>query len=309
MSRRPQKLPPDSVASLVVPAWSGPKEATPRRPARAPVPGSIGSLVLGGRTHGRIPTATALLVGLATAVALHVALVGPLLWRPAERPAQPAPAPLVVVEHEVDLTEPVAPEPAPPPPAEEEVAEPEPVDEVAEEPPSPAPEQAPRPSAEPPPPAQAAKAVASDAPDEPVDFTGFDIATGDGPRYAGGVTASSGTNTDAVHTPDVDPNAEPDRPQGEGSLARPVTLPARNWDCSWPSEADNLGIDEQVVVIRATVTADGRPTSVSVLADPGHGFGEAALRCAREARFLPARDRKGVKHAATSPPVRVRFTR
>ena len=143
----------------------------------------------------------------------------------------------------------------------------------------------------------------------PLDFTGFDLTTGNAPVYAGGTTASSGTNKEAVHTRTVDPNAEPGRPQGEGSLARPVRLPARNWKCPWPRKAGTLGIDEQVVVLRAVVRANGRASSVDVLADPGYGFGDAARACAERARFEPARDRHGKMYAATSPPIRVRFTR
>jgi protein TonB len=54
---------------------------------------------------------------------------------------------------------------------------------------------------------------------------------------------------------------------------------------------------------------DGRVSAASVLSDPGYGFGEAALRCARQHRFLPALDPLGRAIAATSPPVHVTFTR
>ncbi len=79
--------------------------------------------------------------------------------------------------------------------------------------------------------------------------------------------------------------------------------------CPWPREAEGLGIDEQVVLLRVVVGADGRASSADVLADPGHGFGQAALGCARVARFEPARDRAGQPYAATSPPIRVTFRR
>ncbi|WP_428264835.1 TonB family protein [Haliangium sp.] len=88
-----------------------------------------------------------------------------------------------------------------------------------------------------------------------------------------------------------------------------MSLPARRWACPWPREAEALGIDEQVVVLRVVVDRAGRVSSAELLADPGHGFGRAALTCARAARFDPARDREGRPYPATSPPIRVRFSR
>jgi protein TonB len=46
-----------------------------------------------------------------------------------------------------------------------------------------------------------------------------------------------------------------------------------------------------------------------VLADPGHGFGAAAVACALRTRFVPARARSGQAVRSLSPPIRVRFTR
>ena len=115
------------------------------------------------------------------------------------------------------------------------------------------------------------------------------------------------TNTEAAHSRVVDPRARPKDGQGD-SLAAPVRLAAKDWSCPWPQEADALGIDRQLVVLRAVVGADGRALSVDLLADPGHGVGEAALGCALRGRFLPARDGAGRAYAATSPPIRVRFT-
>lgn len=117
------------------------------------------------------------------------------------------------------------------------------------------------------------------------------------------------TNTQPVHTHTIDPNAQADRAQGEANLAHPVSLSARNWSCPWPREANALGIDEQMVVLRVVVTTEGRAESVEVLADPGYGFGQAALACAERARFESATDGTGQAYTATSPPIRVRFTR
>jgi protein TonB len=244
------------------------------------------------------------------AAALHAGVVtAAVLMRGDQSEARPARRPVMTIDRLVELT---APDPPRPP-------------ESAADPPAPpraaAPIRAARPTtgartpestndaASPPPPAQAGQVVAAAPSTEPADFTGFDIATGEGPQFAGGVTASSGTNTRAVHTSVVDPNAPPDRPQGERDLAAPVRLPARSWRCPWPRQADALGIDEQVVVLRVAVEADGRISSAELVDDPGHGFGDAALVCAREATFEPARDSSGRPVSATSPPVRVRFTR
>ena len=43
--------------------------------------------------------------------------------------------------------------------------------------------------------------------------------------------------------------------------------------------------------------------------DPGYGFGETALACARRTRFEAARDREGRPVQARSGPIRVRFFR
>jgi protein TonB len=46
-----------------------------------------------------------------------------------------------------------------------------------------------------------------------------------------------------------------------------------------------------------------------LVADPGVGFGRAALACARRTHFQPARDAAGAPTAAWSSPIRVHFTR
>jgi protein TonB len=63
------------------------------------------------------------------------------------------------------------------------------------------------------------------------------------------------------------------------------------------------------VVLRVVVDASGTADSARVLADPGHGFGAAAVACALRTRFVPARARDGTPVRSTSPPIRVRFTR
>jgi protein TonB len=63
------------------------------------------------------------------------------------------------------------------------------------------------------------------------------------------------------------------------------------------------------VVIRAVVRADGAVASAELISDPGYGFGEIALACARQQRFPAATDDHGRPITATSPPIRVKFTR
>ena len=103
--------------------------------------------------------------------------------------------------------------------------------------------------------------------------------------------------------------APPVRDVTRVSQARPVSLSARQWDCPWPEEADDLGIHRQTVTLRAVVDPAGRAQQVSVLSDPGYGFGEAAQSCAESVRFSPALDDAGDAILATSPPIRVRFSR
>jgi len=98
-------------------------------------------------------------------------------------------------------------------------------------------------------------------------------------------------------------------PAGAGDRSGTVSLQQREWACPWPHEADDQQIDEQTVVIEVVVGPDGRAESATVLSDPGHGFGQAAIACALRTRFTPARDRQGQPTRATSPAVLVRFTR
>jgi protein TonB len=169
---------------------------------------------------------------------------------------------------------------------------------------------APRPKGPPPPPAQAGRIVAQEPhADMPVDLTKETFVTGNASAYAGGTTTARGTNPVAVPTASTDPNARPTLRPGEPDRGRPVTLGDDEWRCPWPSEADTEQIDEQVVIIRVKVRADGTAAAVRLVADPGHGFGPAAIACALATRYSPARDQAGHAIDADSPPIRVRFTR
>ncbi|NTX13857.1 TonB family protein [Myxococcus sp. CA056] len=264
---------------------------------------SIASIILGPpparRRHGLVwaMVATASLHGVAGVVAWQA-------WRKGESlaPRVTQKKQTLQIDHVVDLKPPPLP-PEPPPPAPQRVARADPPPPRVKTP-SPAPRESSRPT--PAEPAQAGAVIAAKEPAAPLDFTDFEMTSGNAPRYAGGVTASTGRSATAVNTV---PSGETQGQGTGGGRARSIQLAARSWSCPWPKEADALRIDDQLVVLRVAVDADGEVTSTELLSDPGHGFGQAALDCARKARFDTALDREGRPYAATSPPIRVRFVR
>jgi protein TonB len=283
-----------------------PSDAARSRTLRTFVYGSPAAIVFGGApaswTHVLVTSSVA-------SVMLYVlggVALSRMNWQPTQRVVPP---PLEVELLAPPPPPPAIPEPEPPAPEPPPVMKPAKVVEriVEKAPPPPPAEPPPEPSNEPPPPAEAGQVVAAE-PDAPADFTGFDIASGKGARYRGGVTASNGTNTQAVFAPVVDRSAAPGS-GGNVSLAQPVRLEVRDWTCPWPEQADLLAVDEERVVLKVDVDVGGQVTAASVLTDPGYGFGAAALRCARQHRFLPATDVAGRPIAASSPPIRVRFSR
>lgn len=291
-----------SVAAIVLDTRVPPPKARHRAFARAIADESLAATVLGTSSPQRGPIGAALL---ALAIALHagagLAALTSHSWD-SESVQHVSAKRLLQIDHVVDLE---PPEPPPPPPVTPPVTKARAAPRVpSREPSEPTP-----PSEAPPPPAEAGQVVAADeSASQPLDFTGFDIPTGDGQRYAGGVAASSGTSSWAVHTPVADRRADHNARAGT-SRARPVGPPRRDWDCPWPAEADALSIDEQFVVIRVVVRADGAVGSAELISDPGYGFGGIALACARQQRFPAATDDDGRPITATSPPIRVRFTR
>jgi protein TonB len=163
-------------------------------------------------------------------------------------------------------------------------------------------------SGNPAPPAQAGSIVAAaDEPSRPLDLTGDTFVSGTASAYVGGATAHGGTNHAAVPADAVDPRARPT--SWPGSQARPVGLPADEWQCAWPAAALEADVYEKYVLLRVVVRDDGSVEQAQTLADPGQGFGAAAISCARRTRFTPARDAAGHAIRAASPPIRVRFTR
>ena len=319
------ELAPDSIAAVVLRPY--------RRPARARSPspelaaGSIAHEILGRRAPRRGGSGIAALLVAAAAHGLGATVLTVSLGAEPQSASLSAPArgELTV---ELDAALPPVLQPPPPPP-EPEPAESPPEPEPAERPPEPAsdpvpparrsspsrspakPRKARSPTASPAPPAQAGQVVAAEGPGDALPV--FDMVSGDGPTYAGGVTSSTGTGTSpggSGSSPAPSSSGSEARPRSRSvDRSSPVRLPARRWMCDWPREADDLGIDEQTVVLRVVVRASGEVASVDVTVDPGHGFGAAAKRCALSTRFEPARDREGRAHAATSAPIRVRFSR
>jgi protein TonB len=199
--------------------------------------------------------------------------------------------------------------PPPPPPP---VVEPE-------NKPEPAPARATPHEATPPPaPAQAAKVLTAESkPDEPLDLTGNTIVTGNADTFAGGFTAGNGTNPNAVHSmPSPSgvpggtgtPQAAPAPPPGPDRSRAASLSGGSQWSCPFPPEADTSQIDEAFVSLRVDVRADGTPTAVSVLQDPGNGFGREARRCAMNKHYQTALDHDGNAIAGTWK-ARVHFSR
>jgi len=172
---------------------------------------------------------------------------------------------------EVALPEPPAPAPpavppaAPPPAVPARVALPQAIRERAV-----------TAAAEPAPPSAAQAGQVLDAKSEVVDF-GDVIVTGSGNAFAGGVTDGAGTSRSAVR----DPAARGDA-RGTGAkpaapvvdLSRPPQLAGGSqWQCPFPPEADDAGVDHALVTLRVNVAANGRVQSVVTSRNRGRGRG------------------------------------
>lgn len=212
-------------------------------------------------------------------------------------------------QYEVDIVK--EKEPEPPPPEPEKEPEPEPEKPLVKE-------KAPPPEA-PPQPAQAGKVLTADpTPNEPVDLTNS-FTTGSASTYAGGQTSSDGTSKTAVYNPmaantgvpggtGTGPGTAP--PRKEDKSRPPGLLGSVDWnDCPFPGEADAEQIDQAFVVIQVKVKPDGSPETVTVVQDPGHGFGREARKCAMRKKYSQGLDPDGNPLAGTTKPFRVRFER
>jgi protein TonB len=259
------------------------------------------------RAHTRSRTPVALSV--VGAGLVHAALIAVALAQGDTRPPQRMRAPLPAIETEMIVD--------PPPTEPEPEAKPEPEPEKPPEPPKA--EAVPPPALKPlkrvqaiekaaPAAAQAAKVLTAE-PKEVLDF-GETFVQGNAASYAGGVTESGGTSAKAVR----DTNARAyGMPGGTGTSAidrsrDPSLAEGTRWDCPFPEEADDDGMDHGVVTLSITISASGSVDTVAVKADPGHGFGREARRCALRKRWQAGRDRAGNPIAATRL-LNVRFDR
>jgi protein TonB len=213
---------------------------------------------------------------------------------------------------QVDLAEDKPPPPPPPPPPQEKEPEPPPPAARAAPPP-------PSEAAKPPAAAEAGKVLTAEAdPDEPVDLTGDGFVSGAGDRFAGGVTASTGSSKKAVRSAQASPTgtgtgikapAAPPAPSVDRSRSA-GPAPGAAWaDCGFPPEAEAEDINFQKVLISVTVRTDGTARSVTVLQDPGYGFGTWARKCALRKTYQVAQDASGTPVEQTTPPFTVKFTR
>jgi TonB family protein len=241
--------------------------------------------------------AFALLLGL-----MVTARVVTLLVESLDTQAQPA----QIVTQEIDVVR----DEVPPPPAPEDTAKPE------EPPPivKPVPREAPPPPAAAP--AQAAKVLTQEPdPNEPVDLTGNTIVQGNADAYAGGTTSANGTSTRAVRSlasPQGVANgtgATPAPKTAGTDRSRGATVGGTDWSAApFPPESDTAQIDEAYVTLQIDVRADGTPSEVRVITDPGNGFGREAKRFALTQRFQPALDHDGNPIPGTLK-TRVHFSR
>jgi protein TonB len=264
-------------------------------------PGSPGivDLVLGGpgpRPRWHLP------VAIVVALATHAGL-WPLARQAGVQKRAPGSVPRDRIPIEIALDQPIPPPPPPAPP----LVEPPARRPAVQRAPGPADPLPPPPA---PPPAQAGALLAEEPdPAAPLDLTAQSFVVGTASRYAGGLTAPDGTAEAAAHARKVDPSSSTGVGDHAGDLSSAVSLEQHSWSCPWPPEAETERIDEQTVVIRVVVDAEGTAVSVEVISDPGHGFGPAAATCARQTRFTAAHDPSGAPIPARSPPIRVRFTR
>jgi protein TonB len=198
------------------------------------------------------------------------------------------------------------------------VEPPEPIVEP-EAPDAPPPDDNPYPDDPAPTPAEAADVLTSD---DPVDLTGagWAIVDKDGSKATGGgYTSKDGKSKKPVRNPHARNDgvkggkgtgpAQPPRPKVDRS--RSVSLQGgATWnDCPFPPQADLEQVDRAAVLVSVTVSPDGSARSVRVMSDPGYGFGQQAKRCAMTKRYKPALDAGGQPITASSPPIRINFSR
>jgi protein TonB len=152
--------------------------------------------------------------------------------------------------------------------------------------------------------------------DDPAEENTF--VTGDAGTYAGGMTASTGTSTLAVRgslagaggvVGGIGTRVQAPKPTPH-DLSRGAWLEGTtSWDCDFPGEAERDHIRDAVVEMTVNVRPNGTAQRVTILDDPGHGFGRVAAACALRHRFTPALDPEGHPIWGKTRPFHVGFHR
>ncbi|MFT3922188.1 MAG: energy transducer TonB [Myxococcales bacterium] len=204
----------------------------------------------------------------------------------------PPPKPVVPEEHSPDrLTEPSAKAPVP------RMREPK--------------LEAPKPPTQAAPPPAAAEAAQVLTQESPVADVGEAIVVGNAAVHAGGTSEAGGTATHAVHDLAARAGgveAGTGRDLAADRSRQPALAGGFEWDCPFPEEAEDEGIDDGHVTLRVEVGADGSVLEVQVQSDPGYGFGREAKRCALRKRWVAGLDRAGLPTRSAAL-VRVKFER
>ena len=144
--------------------------------------------------------------------------------------------------------------------------------------------------------------AAPDATDaSPVDFS---IVQGAADKYVGGTTSAVGTSDVPVRGPTT-----PDATVTSRRAAVAASPAGSEWDCSALYPADPNAPDSAAVMVQVRTDAAGRPRTVTILRDPGHGFGPAARACAMRQTYQPARDADDHEVPGETRPFLVRFHR
>lgn len=153
--------------------------------------------------------------------------------------------------------------------------------------------------------AQTAKVIAR-APDATAtaDLTDFAIVTGASETFAGGNSTALGTSAKVVTAALVE--------SGKGtspSLERAAMPARRDWNCSWPADAEATDLLEARVSARVAVDQNGSPASVEIVESPALSFATAARRCAMSERYEAGLDRAGRRVASVTSTFFVHFSR
>ena len=252
-------------------------------------------------------TAHGWLLGVGASAALHA---GFWLAAPTPEPPMVSPTPTFVIEIPVEVEPPPPPPPVEPPPDEPKQIAPEPI------------ARAPRPTAAPslPDAARAGRTLVAEPTATPSpEIADFTLVQGTGDSFAGGTTTARGTADRAVRgavndgSPRIAGSAAPAVVAAAQSpavdLSKPASPAGGDWSCSslFPSDPD--APDRAAVTLVVDVDASGHAKTIHVTADPGHGFGDAARRCARGQTFTPAKGPDGAGVPGKTRPFVVRFSR